>query len=204
MKFVLDFDGVILKNYYVYHHMSNKSTQFLAKELHINYKIANYYQKKYLQTHGHTAKILSKLNNKSFHYNLEKYNDYVFNDNSIYEMLSYLTIDDVLYINDFLALKKKNNLDFLCFSNAHFHWINSVLTYVDIDSNDMFNECFTSDNNYMKPDTKSYKTVEKSLLDNDNFVFIDDNLQNINSATEWNTYHFKRHDDANTLKTFLN
>lgn len=199
--FVLDFDGVLLKNDHVYKLMNTKSTKFLANELNIPINKAKMLQQKYLHKLGHTSLILSNINKTPQHLCLKKYNDYVFNDTSMYEMLYHINNHDINYIHEFHDLKVHENYEYILFSNAHLEWIDAVLSCANLSTDDMFDHCFTSDNNYFKPNHESYDTIS-NRFDNNDFIFIDDNLNNLKQIKHaWNTYHFTSNDKPSLLKT---
>lgn len=199
MKFALDFDGVILKNNYIYEYMFDKSTKYLKDTLKISYKLAHNYQKQYLKKLGHTANIATKINKKCLKINMDKYNEYVFNDKEMMKMMSMITIDDIVYMCDFMEEKENNNHEYILFTNGTIRWVDYVLATGGIKTDNFFEDTYSLDNNALKPNISAYENIEQN---HDNFIYIDDNIENLKPIeNRWNVYNYKRSDTPNILST---
>jgi FMN phosphatase YigB (HAD superfamily) len=184
---IFDFDGVILKNERILKHLKTLSTEYVSKSLNISTNKADKLQNKLLNKFGHTSRICHHIDNsldkKQWLYD---YNHYVFSESNLKKMKYMLSYDDVLHIHNIYQCKINNELKYVLFSNANESWINSIMNASGIQSDVMFDYIFCCDNNYLKPDVKSYEHVE--LYVPENKMFIDDNPINLIERKGWECY----------------
>ena len=193
---LFDFDGVILRNSVIQKIVETKAAKYVEKKLKLSSNNGVNLNKILYTHYGHTALGVAKLLEVDYKHIVQEFNDIVYKDFR-YEFLmkEHLNFDDyerVHNLNNGLDIIKAEGLQdvYTCglYTNAPMEWCENTLAFMGYDVYDLFdkNQCFTSDNGYLKPHKDSYTFVENRQEEmgwtpelSPPIHFIDDSLKNL-------------------------
>lgn len=189
---LLDFDGVLLNNYYINNKIQERAGLFMSSKLHISYDHAQNINKKYYKKFGHTIHLMNYLL-KHMHtksrVTLDDFNNFVYNSRFIDECADHINDSD-LYVYDqwnnvIDALLKKSIIsNTFIFSNAPTKWLSynvEMLNEKTMQKRNLYDKLISVPENYgnlLKPDIRAYSGFSKNY-DFDEYIFVDDNLINL-------------------------
>ena len=186
-KILLDFDGVVFHNPYVYEFIGSKSTDYVKMRSIVPLEEARRVSKIGYEKYGHTSLIYG---NKPTLTHLYNYNVFTKYKKELIELI-YKTINkkNKRHVQDLLVLKNTFDYQYILCTNTPKWYCECVLHALDTSYADLFcnDICFTSDNGLLKPCEDYFDNVE-TYLKQDEYIFIDDsilNIQGIQTRSNW-------------------
>ena len=200
---VFDIDGVLIRNKVLLSKVGVNCSDFIRLIDHNNLTEleADTYNNKLYKMYGHSLKGWLHENNKyntishrryiDNNFMKQLFNRYVYNDDLLNELRSYLFTDmftkneDYTYLLLIQNMCINNNLPIYLYSNAPMSWCSLVANKMKINHSNVY----SSDHELLakqmlyKPDIRSYNKVATDILKNNeeikNIVFVDDTLDNL-------------------------
>lgn len=190
---LFDVDGILLRNRTISELVTFRSICFLKDHKRFqemyklsfpSFKFANKINSLSYPSLGHTSFIIENSEECA-----KAYNDYVFDDNTLFFIRNNLTNADFEHLNNIeRILNDRDDVHLhigLC-TNAPLRYCEAVLYPGYSGSsfkNELLSNAFTSDSGLLKPNDNFYEAVEKALPDS-NIHFIDDSFVNTNTVSE--------------------
>lgn len=145
--------------------------------------------------YGHTVLMLNNLFNKSV--SLGEYNSFVFNKNTLVDLLPYIDSKTKTHFNSFAPFLKKcqrAQADSVIFTNAHHTWIDFFVK--ELSEDQVFQDMpvvYPSKLAELKPRKRAYNKVETTYPKADTFWFVDDSSGNLTEPSlrpHWVPFHY--------------
>lgn len=185
---LLDFDGVIVRNPRVSAHVSRACVRYMAKKASISIDKARDLNRTWYPELGHSSRVLQER--LGIPCTVQEFNDAVYTEFIEYDQIKYMLVaTDFLHAN---ALIGKGH-DCAIFSNAPSTWCRRMLGMLQVDHEPRLVIGSDTIGHVLKPSMVAYGRVEK-LIGGKPGVFVDDDLQNVTSATRlgWNAVYFHK------------
>ena len=190
---LVDFDGVVLKNFKASAYISKKVSSYVKYTLNkrgIEPKndLLELFNKELYNGHGHT---LIGMRNHGFNVSLREFNEYIYGDVGDYRHLV-MTSDEKKTWENFVERMRKKNISIKLFSNSNINWMSHFIGY----DHDMMEfaksvdayKTFPLYNKCLKPERTIYE-IFMSKYPSCKYNFIDDKLANfapISHDKRWN------------------
>lgn len=196
---ILDFDGVIVNNHTINENVTKRAASFLSDNTHLKPKHAMRVNREKYRKFGHTLFLTNHINNNhkldNEELTIKDFNDYIYTTDFIKtHCLSHLDSHDVELYTEWATLineTKRDGVfdDVIIFSNAPSNWIShsiktlEEMSCINLNVDDIISvpENF---NERLKPDKEPYDLLTESRVYDDSYVYIDDNVTNL-QYTRW-------------------
>ena len=198
---LLDFDGVVFHNPYVYEYVGEKSIDYVKVRSRIPLNEAVHVSKVGYEKYGHTSLIYGNKPNLTHSYNYHVFNK---NKTDLIKLISKsVSRKNKQHVHDMLMMKQMCNYEYVLCTNTPKWYCEHVLRALETSYEEMFccDVSFTSDSGLLKPCKDYFDNVEKHLQQ-DEYIFIDDsilNIQGIQTRPNWNGHHVRN--ETEVLKT---
>lgn len=202
---LLDFDGVILKNRILTQYQLNRSARFVTEKTGLKLNLAKKVNYDFYPKYGHTVTMLNEM--FSTPVTLQEYNDYVFDPNILDYLQKYIcrnTYNNGYEFNKVIDFCEKNNTKWYIYTNAHINWVSvfskSVNLHIPSDKIiyplHMYN---------LKPNQKSYDSIENKFSQDAHFIFVDDQKNNLPICRKrWSCYHYSSEKTTDDIIEYIN
>ena len=197
-RVLIDFDGVVYNNHKTFSYVNSRSVKYTADRLKVSYSQAAVLNLKNYKLKGHTIFATDT--------SIQDYNDYVFNEYMISDVLyNQYEETDTIRLRHLVHQKAELDLDLILCTNAPLRYCDRILELSGFKLHDVFSPShyFTSDSvSKVKPDPAFFEYVQ-SKVDRDGsemgpLWFYDDSSVNIAAAqhnTKWLSVLFEPSDD---------
>lgn len=190
-RVLLDFDGLVLRNAKIHGVVERRSAEWIAERLHTDdMRLAETVNRDTFRKFGHSA--LYEGNPVVSHTLVDSYNNYVFDDELLYDIVPEMTtVEDVIRTQRIWDVGRERGLEFVLCANPPLRYVERVLSAQGLCLDTMFPHArFTSDGlGTVKPRFEFFHEVERRMGPTTSPPhFLDDSAQNVRCASlmGWN------------------
>lgn len=186
---LLDFDGVVFTNRRVSEHVVDRSVEWVSKTMDISRKEALRLNRVTYKSQGHSSLVPNSHMDSGL---LRSYNDFVFNDHFLEEIIPKCVDErDVSHTTNLVEIANSRGLRYALCTNAPRRYCERVLTLQGFVFTDVFREdlVFSSDiTDSVKPRETFYEFVNDHLKEESSIHFLDDSIMNVVAANGYQNW----------------